>query len=264
MQRGWFITVLAVLASLAAATSAPAQLSLTVNQTVFHPGETLQLTIGLQNEGPALSGDIYAGIVVPDGSVAFLTSLSPPTGAVVSLDNLAGIPKLFPNLFVAADLDPTTIGVASFALPAGLARGEYTVFAALTGVGALGDGRIDEGDLISLVVRPVTVVNVGTGPTAEIEISPAAPTADDSIFVRLSGVWSDSCVPRDPQVRITGSEVRIDTAGPGAGFACLAVLTPWELPVGFGALPAGTYRIVVIHSSFGQFLELGRRSFEVR
>jgi hypothetical protein len=42
------------------------------------------------------------------------------------------------------------------------------------------------------------------------------------------------------------------------------VVSPWELTVAVGRLPAGSYRVVVINSSQGQFRELGREAFEVQ
>ena len=42
------------------------------------------------------------------------------------------------------------------------------------------------------------------------------------------------------------------------------VLSPWELRVAIGPLPAGTYHVVVINASQGQVRELGRQAFDVR
>lgn len=265
MQKSWFTTLLA-LATLAIATPASAQLSVTLNQTAFRHGEVLQVTIGMENEGPAFSGDVYVGALLSTGQLVFLTSLSPLNGEVMAGGARPALfPKLFSDRLFPASLDFTALGSLSLPIPEVQAPGEYSMFAALTEVGTLADDQIDAGDLITVAVQPFTIVDVGTGlKTAEIAIDPPSPTVDDAISVRLSGVWPDSCVPRDPQVRITGNEVRIDTAGPPAGILCLTVLTPWELPVDVGPLPAGTYRLIVINSSPGQFVELGRRSFEVR
>lgn len=266
MQIRWLTVLLAVLATGAVATPASAQLSVTLNQTAFRPGETLQVTLAAENEGPAFSGDVYFGVVLSTGQLVFLTSLSPLNGTVMpAAAGPVSFPRLFSDRLFPAGLEFTTLGALSIPVPAVQAPGEYSVFAALTEVGALADDRIDPGDLLTVVVQPFTIVAVGTGlQTAEIAVTPSSPTVDDAISVRLSGVWPDSCVPRDPQVRITDSEVRIDTAGPLPNILCLAVLSSWELPVDVGPLPAGTYRIVVINSSPGQFLELGRTSFEVR
>lgn len=174
-------------------------------------------------------------------------------------------PRRFADLLLPTGLESTVLDVGSFPIPEGLPRGEYSLFAVLTGAGALVDDQIDPDDRFAVVVQPFTVVDLGTGPTtATIEVSPSSPTVDDEISVRLSGVWPDSCVPHGAQVRITGSEVRIDTVGVPLGVFCATVLTPWELVVPVGQLPAGPHRVVVIHSSQGQFFELGRKTLDVR
>jgi hypothetical protein len=77
-------------------------------------------------------------------------------------------------------------------------------------------------------------------------------------------VWPDGCTPRLAQTRISGGEVRIDTVGAPPGSACLTVLSPWDLRVAIGPLPAGTYHVVVINVSQEQVREVGRQAFDVR
>jgi uncharacterized repeat protein (TIGR01451 family) len=258
--------LLVALAILAGATPTSAQLSMTLNQTAFHPGEILEVAITARNGGPAFSADVYVGALLPDGTAAFLTSLSPPIGVVTTLDaNPGSFPPLLADVVVPGSLDMTIGDFLSFAFSEQQPRGEYSAFAALARAGRIDDGQIAPGDLVFAVVQPFTLVDAGTGlRTAEITVIPSSPTTSDAISVRLSGVWSDSCSPHSPQVRITGSEVRIDTAGVPPGVLCATVLTPWELVVPVGQLPVGSYRIVVIHSSQGQVLELGRKAFDVR
>ena len=239
---------------------------MTLNQTVFHSGEVLEVTVAVRNDGAAFSADVYVGALLPDGKAVFLTTLSPPSGTVMTLDaNPGSVPPLLAGVVVPGGLDTTIPEFLSFPFSDRQSAGEYGVFAALARANTLQDGRIDPSDLVTSAVQSLTVVDLGTGlSAATIEVSPASPTASDVISVRLSGVWPDSCRPRDPRVRITGSEVRIDTAGALPGTACLTVLSPWELTVVVGQLPAGTHRVVVINSSQGQFLELGRKAFDVR
>ena len=54
---------------------------MTLNQTAFHLGEVVEVTVAVQNGGPAFSADAYVGALVPDGTAVFLTSLSPRSGA---------------------------------------------------------------------------------------------------------------------------------------------------------------------------------------
>jgi hypothetical protein len=269
MKNGRFrlvTTLLVAVAILAAADPAFSQLGVTLNQTAFHPGEVLQVTITTENEGPAFSADVYLGVRLPDGAAAFLTSLSPPNGTVMAVDVRPSLfPRRFADLFLPTGLESTVLDVGSFTIPEELPLGDYSLFAVLTGAGALVDDRVDPDDRFAITAQHFTVADLGTGlKTAAIEVSPSSPTVDDDIAIRLSGVWPDSCAPHSPQVRITGSEVRIDTAGVPPGVLCATVLTPWELVVPGGQLPVGSYRIVVIHSSQGQVLELGRKAFDVR
>jgi hypothetical protein len=83
--------------------------------------------------------------------------------------------------------------------------------------------------------------------TAQIELMPPHPTPSDRLVIRLFGEWPNSCVPMNPQLSITGSEVRIDTANPDE--VCLQLITAWELFVSVGQLPVGAYLVRVIHTA---------------
>jgi hypothetical protein len=80
------------------------------------------------------------------------------------------------------------------------------------------------------------------GPTT-IEITPAHPTPDDTIVATVSGEWSDTCTPQNPDVSRIKQAISIDTSTP-AGFCGLAI-TPWHLDVSLGQLPAGEYTVTV-------------------
>ncbi len=97
--------------------------------------------------------------------------------------------------------------------------------------------------------------------TAQIVISPANPTASDTISIRLSGVWPDSCAPQNPQLSVMGTDLRIDTSN--SGQACLTVLTNWSLSVAVGTLPAANYTVRVIHTAGGVQQNLGQLTFTV-
>lgn len=261
------LVVAAVAASAAAGVAAGApRLAIALNQTVFQPGETVEITVAAENPGASFSADLYAGALRPDGAAVFLASLSPLAGAVMPVGSApASLPALLTDVVVPAAQKVPVLENLSFQVSEAHARGEYSVFAALTRPSALGDGRMDEGELIAGATQPFTVVDAGTGlHTAEIEIDPASPTTTGTVAIRLSGVWPDSCVPHDPRVRVTGSEVRVDTAGAPPGSLCATVLTPWQLTVVVGPLPAGSYRVVVVNVSHGRPLDLGRKAFEVR
>src|SRR5262245_51984125 len=105
------------------------------------------------------------------------------------------------------------------------------------------------------------LVGFGSVPQANIELLPAAPTANDEIKVKISGSWSSSCAPRDPRVSVRNNEVLIETFNPEA--ACTKDLRPWEHTVVVGKLARGTYRAVATFSGQSGEGVMGRKSFVV-
>jgi hypothetical protein len=92
---------------------------------------------------------------------------------------------------------------------------------------------------------------------------PPHPTPNDRLVVRLFGDWRNACVPMDPQLSITGSEVRIETTHPDD--VCTQFIASWELFVSVGQLPRSTYQILVIHTTAdGRAQQIGQAEFAVR
>ncbi len=83
------------------------------------------------------------------------------------------------------------------------------------------------------------------------------------VFIQISGVYKNSCVPQNPVPSIFGTTITIDTSNPGQ--MCAQVLTPWgPYTIGVGILPPGTYLVRVIHHPAGSPPELlGTRTFVV-
>jgi hypothetical protein len=99
--------------------------------------------------------------------------------------------------------------------------------------------------------------------TAQIELIPPHPTPSDPLVIRLFGQWRDSCVPMNPQLSITGSEVRTETANPDE--FCLQSITAWELFASVGQLPVGAYQVLVIHTTGNGHPQLiGQAGFAVQ
>src|SRR5436309_2490035 len=99
--------------------------------------------------------------------------------------------------------------------------------------------------------------------TAQIDLSPADPADNDVITFKLSGTWSNGCIPQSPVVSVSAGTVRIDTTNPGV--ACTQALTPWMLSGTIGKLSPGRYDVIVRFSgpNLSTPLELGRRSLTV-
>src|SRR5262249_39778238 len=148
------------------------QFALTPGQTVYLPGDTLQLVLTLVNPGAAVHADLYAGVVLPDGRVRMVTAalelgapqpldartVSPPPAAPV-------IPAGFTFPLVGAltidtngDGIPDAAGVS--ASTAGFTPGGYLAFGAVLepGSAATGEPRL----LAAPVMVPFEVRLTGT------------------------------------------------------------------------------------------------------
>jgi hypothetical protein len=81
----------------------------------------------------------------------------------------------------------------------------------------------------------------GTAPAHQIEIIPARPTACDEVSVRISGTWSNTCVPTNARTRFypgtfgPGGNYDIQLVAPDPG-ACALVLTPFTVTVRLGRI----------------------------
>ncbi|MBI3328177.1 MAG: hypothetical protein HYZ81_15925 [Nitrospinae bacterium] len=126
-------------------------LSLSVNQTSFQGGDTLRVGLTAQNIGPAFLADFYFGVLLPiEGTLFFITSLSPPTGVVSRLDSPQTFQPLLANFPLPQGLEFAKSDV--FVLPVSGAEppGTYVFFAALTPPGAFIDGGSDAGDILAI------------------------------------------------------------------------------------------------------------------
>jgi hypothetical protein len=128
---------------------AEAMVSLTVNQSAFQPGQTLQATITTQD---AAGLDLYVGAILPDGDqLLLLTTLSPVQGQVVRLSTTN--PTVFPK--VAAGPRPTQVFSYTFT---GLETpGMYHLVTALVPPGAFQDGIIHGKDLVGFDWKAISL-----------------------------------------------------------------------------------------------------------
>jgi uncharacterized repeat protein (TIGR01451 family) len=86
-----------------------ATLTLTVNQPLLAPGDTLRVGLQARNTGQDFSANVYVGILLPDGVTAvFITSFAPLSTSVARLD---ADPRTFPTLY-ANTLIPQNLNAA--------------------------------------------------------------------------------------------------------------------------------------------------------
>ena len=80
-----------------------------------------------------------------------------------------------------------------------------------------------------------------------LEIVPASPDSTETVTIRLSGVWPDSCPPSDPHVSIEARTIVVRYRI--VNEICLSVLTPYSREIELGALPPGLYTVLALFGS---------------
>lgn len=79
--------------------------------------------------------------------------------------------------------------------------------------------------------------------SAEIVITPPAPTELDAIAITQSGTWRDSCAPLPSSWQLAGDVLRIDFVVPF--FGCIGTPTNYEATTEIGTLAGGAYTVEV-------------------
>ncbi|MHC4498132.1 MAG: right-handed parallel beta-helix repeat-containing protein [Planctomycetota bacterium] len=79
---------------------------------------------------------------------------------------------------------------------------------------------------------------------SNVEIIPQNPTSSDTVYITLSGVWGNSCIPNDSAISRTGNNIYLDVIRdyPPAPY-CMPWLSPWQRIESIGPLPEGTYTV---------------------
>ena len=133
----------------------------------IRPGEMLAVDLVVANPGPARTVDVYFGVLLPPDAgprfgcprgdaLAFMGDGFGEVALRCASSPADTVPALFRSVTLPGGLSPTEVpDFWSVAWVAGLPEGTYTVFAAFTTPGALADGRLDPGDLLSLATRAV-------------------------------------------------------------------------------------------------------------
>ena len=93
-------------------------------------------------------------------------------------------------------------------------------------------------------------VSAGEPIETRIQVVPPHPRAGEPVSLRLSGSWSDGCVPERAQVARIGNGIFVDLItrvemDPHA--ICTMAITPWDLTIPVGALEAGMYFVTVVY-----------------
>ena len=135
----------------ALAGTAHAQLSMTVNGTVFQPGDTIRVDLRATNHGAAFEADFYSAIVHPDGVTAsFVTNRAPLLTVVRRLDgDAATFPPLASNTSIPQDFDVLLDDFFVHTLSAIEPAGPYGILAVLTSPRALVNSTVEPGEVLA-------------------------------------------------------------------------------------------------------------------
>ncbi|HUG37577.1 MAG TPA: hypothetical protein VML54_11535, partial [Candidatus Limnocylindrales bacterium] len=120
------------------------------------PGQALTIGIEARNPEGCAEAELYTGVLLPDGATALFFSAP---GVIGGSSSLATPNRFLPITSLAAGATFNAANLFSITLPpAGIVPGTYQLFGAFVRVSALGDNRIDAGDLLILDLQPLTVL----------------------------------------------------------------------------------------------------------
>lgn len=125
-----------------------------VNQPAFVAGQTMIITGGLVNPGMPGAADVYAGVLLPDGTILFFTDLVTPTSgiAVGSVADLASFRSIAVGVSLAAPFSVTNF--VSYSWSEGEPRGGFVFFVFVVKTGALVDGVLTSDKLLGAAMAP--------------------------------------------------------------------------------------------------------------
>jgi peptidyl-Asp metalloendopeptidase len=135
----------------------PPSVSTGVNKSVFAAGDTLVLSVGLENSGRTGNADIYFGLLAPDNTVVFFTGtvITPTSGfALGTFLDFASYRPIATGVPLAAPFSVNIPSFVSYRWGGGEAKGGYALLLLAVTAGALGDGNLTTNEVIAVSVTP--------------------------------------------------------------------------------------------------------------
>jgi hypothetical protein len=118
-----------------------------LNQTTFAVGQTLNVKAGLTNPGLSGNVDVYAGLLGPNNSIQFITS----TGIVAgNVTNLASFRPLATSVPLATPFSVTAPNFYSHQWTGSEPRGTWVFFVGVVTAGAVAGGTIPDDSILGL------------------------------------------------------------------------------------------------------------------
>jgi hypothetical protein len=135
----------------------PPFLALYLNQSTFTTRQTLHMDLELHNPGPALTTDVYVGVILPDSeTVIWFIDLSPLDGVSMPMSsNPSSYQPFLRRVTWPADLHALQTDYLTYTFTGLETPGTYHLLVGWAKPGSLQDGSIDDGDVLALAWAPV-------------------------------------------------------------------------------------------------------------
>jgi peptidyl-Asp metalloendopeptidase len=142
------------------ALTSPLAITAAVNQPTFTVGQTLVTSVSLNHPGGvAGAADFYVGLLLPNGSAVFFTSvtITPTSGyALGTITNFASYRPIATGIPLGAPFTANIPSFFAYARGAGDPTGGLAFFLLAVKSGALGDGVLATDELLSASLAPFT------------------------------------------------------------------------------------------------------------
>jgi hypothetical protein len=144
------------IASLRQAFTSPPMVLASVNQPAFAVGQTLVTGATLDNTGQPGAADVYAGVLMPDGTAAFFTNPVNLTSdaAVGSIAKLTSFRPLAAGVALTAPLSVNVPSFFSYQRTGTEPSGGFVFFILVVKAGALADGSLGSDELLGAALAP--------------------------------------------------------------------------------------------------------------
>jgi uncharacterized repeat protein (TIGR01451 family) len=140
-------------------------LALTLNRAMVAAGDTVEVSVSVANAGSDVAVDVYFIIVLPPGATAgcsgdlallFVTTGGADFPVVCASRGPGAFQPYVTNVTIPGPVSGTVPNVLSLTWPPGAPPGLYTLVILATPPGALGDGVLDESDILTIGVAELT------------------------------------------------------------------------------------------------------------
>jgi hypothetical protein len=135
----------------------PPSASTGVNKTVFAAGDTLVLSVGLENSGRIGTADIYFGLLAPDNTAVFFTGavITPTSGfALGNFLDLASYRPIATGVPLAGPFSVNIPSFVSYKWGGSETKGGYALLLLVVTAGALLDGNLSNNELLAVSLTP--------------------------------------------------------------------------------------------------------------